>query len=74
MISQHINTILLIIQQKIQIKNLKIQVFYGVPGGIRTPDLKVRSLAFYPAKLQAHIILDCSPLIYKQTRFFNIIL
>ena len=27
----------------------------GVPGGIRTPDLKVRSLAFYPAKLQAHI-------------------
>ena len=26
----------------------------GVPGGIRTPDLKVRSLAFYPAKLRAH--------------------
>ena len=28
----------------------------GVPGGIRTPDLQVRSLPFYPAKLQAHII------------------
>ena len=27
-----------------------------MPGGIRTPDLKVRSLAFYPAKLQAQII------------------
>ena len=27
--------------------------FCGAPGGIRTPDLKVRSLAFYPAKLQA---------------------
>ena len=27
----------------------------GAPGGIRTPDLKVRSLAFYPAKLQAQI-------------------
>ena len=34
-------------------KNLKTQVL-GVPGGIRTPDLKVRSLAFYPTKLQAH--------------------
>ena len=29
-------------------------LFYGAPGGIRTPDLKVRSLAFYPAKLRAH--------------------
>ena len=27
---------------------------FGAPGGIRTPDLKVRSLAFYPAKLRAH--------------------
>ena len=27
----------------------------GAPGGIRTPDLQVRSLPFYPAKLQAHI-------------------
>lgn len=28
---------------------------FGVPGGIRTPDLEVRSLAFYPAKLRALI-------------------
>ena len=28
---------------------------FGAPGGIRTPDLKVRSLAFYPAKLRAHL-------------------
>ncbi len=27
----------------------------GVPGGIRTPDLQVRSLPFYPTKLQAHV-------------------
>ncbi len=27
----------------------------GAPGGIRTPDLQVRSLTFYPAKLQAHV-------------------
>ncbi len=27
---------------------------YGVPGGIRTPDLLVRSQALYPAELQAH--------------------
>lgn len=26
----------------------------GAPGGIRTPGLKVRSLALYPAKLQVH--------------------
>ena len=25
---------------------------YGVPGGIRTPDLLIRSLALYPAELQ----------------------
>ena len=27
----------------------------GAPGGIRTPDLLVRSQALYPAELQAHI-------------------
>ena len=32
---------------------LRTRLLVGVPGGIRTPDLKVRSLAFYPAKLQA---------------------
>ena len=29
--------------------------FFGAPGGIRTPDLQVRSLPFYPAKLRAHL-------------------
>ncbi len=28
----------------------------GVPGGIRTPDLLVRSQSLYPAELQAHIV------------------
>ena len=27
---------------------------YGVPGGIRTPDLLVRSQSLYPAELPAH--------------------
>ena len=27
---------------------------HGVPGGIRTPDLLVRSQSLYPAELQAH--------------------
>lgn len=35
-------------------KIAKPLISLGVPGGIRTPDLEVRSLAFYPAKLQAH--------------------
>ena len=29
---------------------------FGAPGGIRTPGLQVRSLIFYPAKLQAHFL------------------
>lgn len=31
-------------------------LFGGAPGGIRTPDLKVRSLAFYPTKLRVRVI------------------
>ena len=31
---------------------------FGAPGGTRTPDLQVRSLPFYPAKLQAHINMN----------------
>lgn len=38
---------------KIKKSTFKVD-FFGAPGGIRTPDLKVRSLAFYPAKLRAH--------------------
>ena len=29
--------------------------FSGTPGGIRTPDLRIRSPLLYPAELQAHI-------------------
>ena len=29
---------------------------FGAPGGIRTPDLLVRSQALYPAELQAHTV------------------
>ena len=29
---------------------------FGTPGGIRTPDLLIRSQALYPAELLAHII------------------
>ena len=29
-------------------------LFIGTPGGIRTPDLRIRSPALYPAELRAH--------------------
>ena len=29
----------------------------GTPGGIRTPDLLVRSQTLYPAELQAHLVI-----------------
>ena len=42
-------------------KKLKIvsnlELFSGVPWGIRTPDLLVRSQILYPAELMAHIAL-----------------
>ena len=42
----------------VKIKKSTIKVdFFGAPGGIRTPDLEVRSLAFYPAKLRAHYLI-----------------
>ena len=34
--------------------SLNAPVSFGVPGGIRTPDLLVRSQSLYPAELQAH--------------------
>ena len=33
------------------------QYFIGTPGGIRTPDLRIRSPSLYPAELQAHILI-----------------
>ena len=35
-------------------KNRSFERFFGVPGGIRTRDLLIRSQALYPAELQAH--------------------
>ena len=32
-------------------------LFYGAPGAIRTPDLRIRSPLLYPAELQAHVKL-----------------
>ena len=29
----------------------------GTPGGIRTPDLRIRSPSLYPAELQAHVLI-----------------
>lgn len=48
---------LIIFLRNIKTRNIKVRVIIqaGVPGGIRTPDLQVRSLPFYPAKLQAHM-------------------
>ena len=44
--------------RKLQNKNKKVPKTgtfdVGVPGGIRTPDLLVRSQSLYPAELQAH--------------------
>ena len=33
-------------------------MLFSVPGGIRTPDLLVRSQSLYPAELQAHLIYN----------------
>ena len=52
--------------------------FVGAPGGIRTPDLKVRSLAFYPAKLRVqnfkylYIIASFVRIIKQFKKFYNI--
>ena len=54
-------------------------LFYGAPGGIRTPGLPVRSRTLYPAKLQAHnnIIhrfFNKIKIFLKTTCFFYIIM
>ncbi len=53
---------------------------FGVPGGIRTPDLLVRSQSLYPAELQAHCssqrnilyhtLPRLSSVFFKKIRFF----
>lgn len=48
---------------KVQMTIIKMQVstetcIFGAPGGIRTPDLTVRSRSLYPAELQAHKIFN----------------
>lgn len=37
-----------------KIKKRFYQAFFGAPGGIRTPDLPVRSRTLYPTKLLVH--------------------
>ena len=32
------------------------KLYYGAPGGIRTPDLPVRSRTLYPTKLLVHTL------------------
>ena len=36
----------------------KYKFINGTPGGIRTPDLQVRSLSLYPAELRALIMAE----------------
>ncbi|GEM_PF-4437003 len=36
-------------------KTVDFKGFYGTPGGIRTPDLLIRSQTLYPAELLAHL-------------------
>ena len=45
------------------------KTFCGVPGGIRTPDLLVRSQSLYPAELQAHVLYDLNII----SRIFRIV-
>ena len=46
------------IKNKKKLKPLRLVLRgFGVPGGTRTPGLQVRSLPFYPAKLQVHTYL-----------------
>ena len=44
----------------------------GAPGGIRTPDLPVRSRTLYPAKLQVHFYIKNTNIIYYTCIFKNI--
>lgn len=44
---------------------------YGVPGGIRTPDLLVRSQTLYPAELRAHILSFFDSRSYVNTRILK---
>ena len=37
-----------------KIKAILLRIAFGAPGGIRTPDLPVRSRTLYPAKLLVH--------------------
>ena len=38
-----------------QWKTLKVLDFTGDPGGIRTPDILIRSQTLYPAELQSQL-------------------
>lgn len=42
--------------QNIDISTIVWLLLYGAPGGIRTPDLPVRSRTLYPTKLLVHTL------------------
>src|SRR5215475_8875113 len=44
---------------------------YGVPGGIRTPNLLIRSQKLYPVELQAHFAKSQAPNSKSQSRSGN---
>ncbi len=54
-ISQDMLIVFLLSKINIQKNTHKGVFLYGVPRGIRTPDLLVRSQSLYPAELQAHL-------------------
>lgn len=58
----HISSVPKFMHKNILFKKKKLPKKYfpeafGVPGGIRTPDLLVRSQSLYPAELQAHHLM-----------------
>ena len=48
-------------------------LFCGVPEGIRTPDLLVRSQLLYPAELQTHLYFEHLQVYYLEAHLSSII-
>ena len=49
-------------------------LFCGVPEGIRTPDLLVRSQLLYPAELQTHLYFEHLQVYYLEAHLSSIFL
>ena len=52
-------------------QNLRRHDYNGDPGGIRTPDLLIRSQVLYPAELRSHVRYTIKLLIKYIETFFN---